>query len=538
MVRAFPTHRCPSFVNDCLSFTASRVCRRWRDIALNNATLWARHTLAILQPSAVKTFLSRSKEVPIAIHLTWEVLKTHGVERSFSEYYLPSSVSKSIDHAFDEAWRAKDIHLSGTATFLADLLYKLTDTLRRSGRASVLQSFTLETRLRQQILADDGPHAFLSSDLLGGDIPTLNELFLKGLPPPWPYPLFGLNIKHLSLRFSIPDYPDCLPPSYTDLFAFLETLSRLESLELEKAFPEEISAPTTQYSLPNLRHIVLWARPSEVCVPFRHLLVHRSNSLHVISRTMHDMTAHEADELALQFPHPSSSSISLSDERVDDVRGMTLQPIRFLKVAADVNIPLIVDGTSSVAQSPFYDGGSDVAVGDFASAETHITFETVPYVRFVDAIYTLMTIIRSLRVSSVEVLHLSGPKHAHRARTHYLQDARPFSAVHTVILERPNALMLFLDMHVGVWKYGVPDPDCDVFNMIFPSLQRIVLLEAEPSQEEKTRLLAWLDDRGERGDELKELCFRGNKSVDSRWMESLRRVVCKVVNGAGWQQKE
>lgn len=474
----------------------------------------------------VKAVLGRSKEAPVTIRLTRQALAAKDEQHTLKYIHLPPLVKAAITHAFDEAWRAKSVYLSGTTSFLRDLLRKLSDCVRHQ-TPSVLESFTLETLQTPSLTGFDPRTIFSSAALFGGQNPDLKQLSLRGLAPSWPYPLFGSNIKHLSLRFRLPLPAQCLPPSYDDLFAWLGTLPLLQHLDLENAFPADTLAPSAQYRLPNLQEIILWARPSEVIDPFRSLLLPSSNRMRVIWRNIYIRTD-DVEIEAQHFSMLSSPSLSNYDVAMGGVSKLTFKPIRFLKVTIDVYGPITIDGYSSLTHWPLRSTSSIGA--NVCTSQTHFTLETICHPLFVDAIYSLMILIRILHVSSVESLFLSVPTLTHRARTHYLQDARPFSTVHTVVLENPAALVLFLDMHVSVWKSGIPDPDCDAYNIIFPLLRRIILLEVDAEPELKRRFLGYLKDCQERGKQLEELRDEGirGRVVDSEWLAALQTVVHKV----------
>lgn len=475
----------------------------------------------------VKTVLERSKETPLAFQLTQNTFATKHVQHALRYVNLPPLVRVSITYAFDEAWRAKSVYLSGNAALLKDLLQKLSESLLRCQKLSILESFTLEMS-RKTSLTSDAPTAFSSAALFGGQNPKLERISFREIAPSWPYPMFGSNIKRLSLRFVLPLPSQCLPPSYDDLYAWLGTLPLLEHLDLENAFPADTLAPITQYTLPNLHEIILWTRPSEVIDPFQSLLL---PSLHRVRVVWGNIYVHPNDVQieAQHFAKLVSPSLSKHDVAVYGVPELTFKPIRFLKVSIDVHGPITIDGYSSHVRWPQLNtGGLDA---DACTSQTHFTLETIHHPLFVDAIYSLMMIIQMLHVSNVEALFLSVPTLTHRARTHYLHDARPFSAVHTVLLKNSAALILFLDMHVSVWKSGIPDPDCDAYNVIFPLLRRIVLLEVDPVPELKARFLGYLENCQERGTQLEELCDAGirGRPVDRAWLAALRGFVHKVV---------
>lgn len=436
---------------------------------------------------------------------------------------LPPRVELCLKHAFDETWRAKDVFLSGSTTLLKYSLRTLSYSLLRHQTPSVVEFLTLKT-----IYQPTGgvPPAISSSDLFGGQNPKLKYVSLQGLSPPWPYPSFGSNVRRLSLRFEAPRHAQCLPPSYDELFAWLGTLPLLEHIELENALPANTLVPKTQYRLLNLRDIIIWARPSAVMGPFEALLLPSPNRVQIIWGNIYTRVDDARIE-AQHFSRLSSSSLSDYDVTANNVLTLAFKPIRFLKVVIDVDRPITIDAYSSLVHWPVYD--AVMAAADVCQSQTHFTLQTISYSLFVDAIYSLMTIIKTLHVSNVEVLLLRGPRTTHRARTHYLHDARPFSAVHTVVLETTTALVLFLDMHVAVWKSGVPDPDCDAYNVIFPSLRRIILLEVDAEPDLKARFLGYLEDCQERGNQLEELRDEGirGRVVDLEWFSALKRVVHK-----------
>ncbi|KAF8555398.1 hypothetical protein OG21DRAFT_913821 [Imleria badia] len=76
-----PTPTLPSWVN------VSYVCRHWRNVALNCATLWT--YLFIMSPRWTEEILARSKKAPLKLHVNPH--HGHGSE-------APCVVGKVMDH--------------------------------------------------------------------------------------------------------------------------------------------------------------------------------------------------------------------------------------------------------------------------------------------------------------------------------------------------------------------------------------------------------------------------------------------------------
>ncbi|KAF8555395.1 hypothetical protein OG21DRAFT_1602946 [Imleria badia] len=171
--RGLPTPTVPSWVN------VSYVCRHWRNVALNCATLWT--YLFVISPRWTEELLSRSRRAPLKIHVNTD----YGDEISAGLPFV-DQVMNHVEHI-----QESHLHLP-TKCRNHQVFSKL------SLPAPRLQSLVIQAAYASSNLS-------WSSVLFDGDTPVLRTLELTYCPAPWYlFKLTGLttlNLRHVPVRF-------------------------------------------------------------------------------------------------------------------------------------------------------------------------------------------------------------------------------------------------------------------------------------------------------------------------------------------------
>ena len=183
----------PSWVN------ISYVCRRWRNVTLNCATLWT--YLFVTSPRWTEELLARSGNAPLKLHVNPDPCRC---DTTFLELGIVEQVMNRVERIQELC-----LHLPFTSDdhhFFSKL----------SSRAPCLQKLKISTE-------GDFDCSQWSSVLFDGDTPALRTLELTGCSVPWySFTLGGLTT--LSLN-NVP------VPFQQDTVEFLATLGRMQNLE-------------------------------------------------------------------------------------------------------------------------------------------------------------------------------------------------------------------------------------------------------------------------------------------------------------------
>jgi hypothetical protein len=206
--------RLPSWIQ-----AITHVCQRWRDVALNDPTLWAEPDFC--HPLWATEMLKRSKKA----HLT--VLYNVGQTRSHYRWRIPTVLNDTLR----QLDRVSSLSLAICTDYES---HRSCLSQLKSQPAPVLQSLSL----KDVDSSFPGPHGSLSSDFLQGSAPELRRLELDRIFLPWDSPLYDnlteLIITSLKKR-----------PTMPQLLYALEKMANLQGLYLAHTLPTVNTDVTT-----------------------------------------------------------------------------------------------------------------------------------------------------------------------------------------------------------------------------------------------------------------------------------------------------
>ncbi|TFY55000.1 hypothetical protein EVG20_g9478 [Dentipellis fragilis] len=254
----------------------THVCRKWRNLALDNPALWGINVCSLWE--ATEERLRRAKHPPLDIHWRSDI-----ADACFEgkDAYLQALVG-ALDHT-----RTLDLQ-----SLNADDIKPLIPLLRRA--APLLESFactsdleSIETGIHHGALA-------LPEDLFGGDAPRLRRLALAEVHIPLHAPLYAGIVDLSLLSIGVPG----LSSHFTrgQLLELLERMPKLELLGIRRMILQEVGGgalpsmldvpsiePGRRISLPHLRRLkvvddlepCLWFLRSTSIPPSAALLIQR-----------------------------------------------------------------------------------------------------------------------------------------------------------------------------------------------------------------------------------------------------------------------
>ncbi|KAF7797426.1 hypothetical protein EIP86_008621 [Pleurotus ostreatoroseus] len=222
---------------------ASHVCKRWREVAIVNPSLWSviefRGGTEDLERS--KVYLERAKRAALTIYID---LAIDEADRDEEEEEILSTLETAREHDLykdlDEflhliqpqyqCWRVLEVMVSHYL-----LMHLVLETLTACPGAPVLE--TLQLYLYDEHVDDEHfhPAQYRQQDfvLLNGDVPRLTRVALWGVHLNWTKSTFLSNLTELELAYHAMD----VRPSFRDFLRILRTSPDLESLSLCQSGP-------------------------------------------------------------------------------------------------------------------------------------------------------------------------------------------------------------------------------------------------------------------------------------------------------------
>ncbi|TFY74581.1 hypothetical protein EWM64_g9431 [Hericium alpestre] len=208
----------------------TQVCRRWRDVAFRDPSLWTEVTYATSM-TWLKENLARAQSLnlPVTLH------------RYIPRGYPPWENNEAELDLIDEHMS----HIRELVVLMhpASMIY----AVPLINAAPLLESLTLSRYGLGIDETDDELVQRLSDDIFAGHVPALRRLAVRGHIFRWTTsPLISASITHFEL--SLPEcayvqddiYPDGLEePSRAKLFLCLRRMPMLEALKLENCWPFE-----------------------------------------------------------------------------------------------------------------------------------------------------------------------------------------------------------------------------------------------------------------------------------------------------------
>lgn len=202
------------------------VCRYWRDVALDQATLWSKDLL--LFPSATMDLLTRSGFTPLEV----------AVEMDWGSATDTQTFINSVAALFQHVRRFRDLSIIGPSD-------RNRQTLQALG---VNHAPTLETFLVECL---GGDFLILDSSIFHGNMPRLRSVTANNVKIPFRSPLFSPTLRHLTLSFF--GYSTEYKQFYSELLASLSCLNSLESFRL--LLSSSVPSPIVEHAVVTLPHL-------------------------------------------------------------------------------------------------------------------------------------------------------------------------------------------------------------------------------------------------------------------------------------------
>jgi hypothetical protein len=217
-----PANRLRWTYGDGASIKFSRVCRRWRRLALTSPLLWA--SVDLWQTAFAMELLRRAGAGPLDVR--W-------LEETFYDSDAPMTLDTSVDVFMDRLSQIRTLNLSCRR---GSELKRLVE--RHNQPAPLLESLGIynvqhsEEHFPYDRFPDEAVNFVPGANLFLGQAPRLRELILCGgfIDPAWP-PFAQLRTLHLR-------YPMYTPGHVITLDGLLQLLARmplLEKLNMENA---------------------------------------------------------------------------------------------------------------------------------------------------------------------------------------------------------------------------------------------------------------------------------------------------------------
>jgi len=230
----------------------ARVCRRWRNIALDTPKLYS--IIDARNTAITRMFLKRSRNIPVDI------------------YMQSISLSTNVDGIMTEIMP----HFSRVREFQFRARYQSMLALMshiESLAAPMLETLHLEQTAVRRMLALN--EAIVIHNIFGSRTPTLRRLYLAHISIPWTSPIYaGLTELHLLLQ-----HPST-SPSVGTFVRVLENCPLLEALTLVRAGPSvhsdllEYPPPLQTVELAPLLELYLQlSRPIDTQYVIAHLVI-------------------------------------------------------------------------------------------------------------------------------------------------------------------------------------------------------------------------------------------------------------------------
>jgi F-box-like len=272
----------------------ARVCRRWRETALNHPHFWSHINLTKLTPVGMAGILSRAKMAPL--HLAADYTKLNVAHHEVFQRQLEAHISHTR-------------HLRFSGYHLSTVVERLVSP------APALESLSLSSKLHSYRLH----YAIIPDDLFRCTTPCLTSLKLEKCDIGWKSPLLkGLRI------LEILDLSDQARPELNDWLDALNEMPQLKELSLRSATP--LAPPTDPLisrtaTLPSLTHFHIGASAKDCAHALAHLVLPILTWLHV------DVSSHnwEGEDVLLVIPYVIRNVYELQD----------IEPIRSILIAGE-----------------------------------------------------------------------------------------------------------------------------------------------------------------------------------------------------------
>jgi hypothetical protein len=278
LVEIFSLLPFPADDSECVSYLAlisvTRVCRRWREVALSFPSLWSHINFTKLTPTGFTKILARAKTSPL---------------------HLEAKITPRRKAQFNAFRRQLEAHISHTRHLTISGQFR-TMLARFVSPAPALVSLSLKKPSHPYISSQ-----FVVPDsLFNGTAPKLAHLDFHGCSIGWKSPLLkGLQ----TLKIWTPSAQEM--PTLEDWLAGLKEMSQLKTLNVHDATPT-ISVdnphdpdPQRTVTLSSLTHFTIIASARDCALALAHLVLPALISLHVDAHSQSE----DGDDVRLLIPH-------------------------------------------------------------------------------------------------------------------------------------------------------------------------------------------------------------------------------------------
>ncbi|KAI0289292.1 hypothetical protein BC826DRAFT_1187913 [Russula brevipes] len=339
----------------------THVCRHWRQVALDDSSLWARISSSTARPTWVSEVLARARNAPLAIEL------------------FTTSNAETLSMFAAHFARTHEFRLRGIVASTVD------DNIREicSLEAPALEHFELGA-------APGSPVTFLRAPFFNGMAPKLRTFSLYQIRVPWSFIPRG-QLSELKITFFNGERI-AEEPSFRDSRSLVDLLINcpvLEILVLESCLPQTITPPSHVQAihLPRLSYLSLCGASSRVANLLGILKLPPSTTLRVVCNSENTTTNndHLLPLVSAHFHDPPSVEI----KSFDVSSGRTSSWITF---AAFTYLPTVI--TYRYAVEHDLSGGG---------AWLELSF----YVPFEDEVDILGQVCSMLPLSNIEFLSIN-----------------------------------------------------------------------------------------------------------------------------------
>ncbi|KAI0308825.1 hypothetical protein OF83DRAFT_1288836 [Amylostereum chailletii] len=254
--------------------TLSHVCRLWRQVTLNHASLWT--TIDIIDSVQwARTALARSRAAPVYISL-YNYCPCDGDGASLRKLSpvqindLASLISAHLHHF-------RQMSVTGCSCDIYPVVVSCSDIPAPTMEALAI---TVRAHQKEDNDSDDGRSITLSPSFLSENAPKLRSVELQGCFLPWTSPLLR-NLTNLEMSLKEHHTASLTFGSAADLILSLQAMPALTSLRLSYCFPPDlVSFPASHaISLPLLTDLGISGSFQECKALFRILDTPSSTSL-------------------------------------------------------------------------------------------------------------------------------------------------------------------------------------------------------------------------------------------------------------------
>lgn len=233
----------------------TRICRRWRHVAIQTAELWTTLTFCDEPPGhKQRTYLERSQGAPLDIDVANAVAFVSSESRAQASFAVMATFALIAPHF--HRWRSLEITVSDYS--LMDYALRV---LCQCPDARMLERLKLYHTDEDDV--DDTATQLLKLDaittaehcMFTGNLPSLKDLALSGVPLNWSTCIFGPFLATLELAY----HPDVLRPTYDDFRRFVSSAPHLTELRIWDSGPagDPKSWGTSALELPSLQTLSL-----------------------------------------------------------------------------------------------------------------------------------------------------------------------------------------------------------------------------------------------------------------------------------------